>query len=115
GWGRVGGGGGGDDADLPARDLSAHLKAPPLSEADSKALLHAVGIALPDEVLVKQRDELDAAIERAGFPLVMKIQSPDIAHKSEVGGVRVGIATKGEAFSAWRELLESAQKHRPRA
>ena len=50
-----------------------------------------------------------------GFPLVMKIQSPDIAHKSEVGGVRVGIATKGEAFSAYRELLESAQKHRPKA
>jgi acetyltransferase len=45
----------------------------------------------------------------------MKIQSPDIAHKSEVGGVRVGIATKGEAFSAYRELLESAGKHRPNA
>jgi acetyltransferase len=45
----------------------------------------------------------------------MKIQSPDIAHKSEVGGVRVGIATKGEAFSAYRELLENAGKHRPNA
>ena len=104
-----------DVAALPARDLSAHLKVPALSEADSKALLHAAGIALPDEVLVKAREELDAAIARVGFPLVVKIQSPDIAHKSEVGGVRVGIATKGEAFSAWRELLESAQQHRPNA
>ena len=100
---------------LPARDLSAHLKAPTLSEADSKALLREAGIALPDEVLVTERDALDAAIERVGFPLVMKIQSPDIAHKSEVGGVRVGIATKGEAFSAYRELLENAGKHRPNA
>jgi acyl-CoA synthetase (NDP forming) len=100
---------------LPSRDISAHLKSPVLSEADSKALLRAAGIALPDEVLVNERDALDAAIARVGFPLAMKIQSPDIVHKSEVGGVRVGITTKGEAFIAYRELLESAQKHRPRA
>jgi acyl-CoA synthetase (NDP forming) len=100
---------------LPARDLAAHLKAPALSEVDSKALLCAAGIALPDEVLVAERETLDAAVERVGFPLVMKIQSPDIAHKSEVGGVRVGINAKGEAFSAYRELLENAVKHRPNA
>jgi acyl-CoA synthetase (NDP forming) len=104
-----------DMASLPARDLSAHLKASKLSEADSKALLREAGIALPGEVLVTDRDGLDAAITRVGFPLVMKIQSPDIAHKSEVGGVRVGIATKGEAFSTYRDLLESAGKHRPGA
>jgi acyl-CoA synthetase (NDP forming) len=104
-----------DMAALPPRDLSAHLKVPTLSEADSKALLRDAGIALPDEVLVRERDALDAAIARVGFPLVMKIQSPDIAHKSEVGGVRVGIAAKGEAFSAYRELLENAGKHRPNA
>jgi acyl-CoA synthetase (NDP forming) len=103
------------DAGLPARDLSAHLKAPTLSEADSKALLRDAGIALPDEVLVGERSTLDAAIEKVGFPLVMKIQSPDIAHKSEVGGVWVNIVAKGEAFSAYRELLERAQKHRPNA
>jgi acyl-CoA synthetase (NDP forming) len=100
-------------ASLPTSDLSAHLQAPKLSEADSKALLREAGIALPEEVLVTERDALDAAIARVGFPLVMKIQSPEIAHKSEVGGVRVGIATKGEAFSTYRDLLESAGKHRP--
>jgi acetyltransferase len=45
----------------------------------------------------------------------MKIQSRDIPHKSEVGGVRVNIATKGEAFAAYQALLESAQRHRPDA
>jgi len=104
-----------DVAALPARDLSEHLKAPTLSEAESKALLRDAGIALPDETLVAERDALDAAIATAGFPLVMKIQSPDIAHKSEVGGVRVGIATKGEAFTAWRDLMESVAKQRPNA
>ncbi|TMJ23794.1 MAG: acetate--CoA ligase family protein [Alphaproteobacteria bacterium] len=104
-----------DNAVLPPRDLTAHLKSPAFSEADSKALLRAAGIALSDEVLVRERDALDAAIGRSGFPLVMKIQSPDVPHKSEIGGVRVNITSKGEAFTAYRELLESAQKHRPKA
>jgi len=104
-----------DSSVLPSRDISAHLKSQAFSEADSKALLRAAGIALPDEVLVRKRDALDAAIVRVGFPLVMKIQSPDIPHKSEAGGVCVGITSKGEAFTAYRELLESAQRHRPGA
>jgi acetate---CoA ligase (ADP-forming) len=104
-----------DEARLPARDLSVFLKAPVLSEADSKALLRAAGIALPDEVLVKEKSELDAAIARVGLPTVMKIQSPDIPHKSEVGGVRVNITTKGEVFLAFEQLLNNARKHRPEA
>jgi len=104
-----------DTALLPARDISAHLASRSLSEADSKALLREAGIVLPDEVLVAARDGLDLAIARVGFPLAMKIQSPDIGHKSEIGGVRLNIATKGEAFSAWRELTENAQRLRPAA
>jgi len=102
-------------AALPLRDLSAHLKSPTLSESDSKALLRNAGIGLPDEVLVTEKSKLDNAIARVGFPLVMKIQSPDILHKSEVGGVRVNIATKGEVFLAYEALMESARRHRPDA
>src|SRR6266852_2284349 len=100
---------------LPMRDVAAHLKSASLSESDSKALLRDAGIALPDEVLVAEKTALDAAIARVGFPLVMKIQSRDIPHKSEVGGVRVNIATKGEAFAAYEMVLESARRHRPDA
>ena len=100
---------------LPARDVSAHLKSATLSEADSKSLLREAGIALPDEVLVTEKSALDAAIARVGLPLVMKIQSRDIPHKSEVGGVRVNIATKGEAFAAYQMLLDNARRHRPDA
>ncbi len=99
----------------PSRDLSAHLKSPTLSEFDSKSLLRDAGIWLPEEVLVTKRDALDAAIARVGLPLVMKIQSPDIPHKSEVGGVRVNITTKGEAFIAYQAVLDDARKHRPNA
>ncbi len=104
-----------DSAAPPPRDISAHLKSAVLSEFDSKSLLRAAGIALPDEVLVTEMTALDAAIARTGFPLVMKIQSRDIPHKSEVGGVRVNITTKGEAFAAYRSVRENAGRHRPDA
>jgi acyl-CoA synthetase (NDP forming) len=103
------------DAATRSPDLSVHLKSASLSEFDSKALLRDAGIALPDGVLVIEKSALDGAIARVGFPLVMKIQSRDIPHKSEVGGVRVNIATKGEAFAAYQALLDSANKHRPNA
>jgi acetyltransferase len=104
-----------DTNTLPPRDLSAHLASAKLSEWDSKSLLRDAGISLPDETLVANRDELDGAIARSQFPLVMKIQSRDIPHKSEVGGVRVNIAAKGEAFTAYRTLLENAERQRPDA
>jgi acyl-CoA synthetase (NDP forming) len=103
------------DTAAPRRDLSAHLTSATLSEHDSKSLLRAAGIALPDEVLVTEKSGLDAAVARIGFPLVAKIQSRDIPHKSEVGGVRVGIASKGEVFLAYEALLNNARRHRPDA
>jgi len=102
-------------ARMPDHGLSAYLASPVLSEADSKALLRAAGIVLPDEVLVTEKSELDAAIARAGLPLVMKIQSADIPHKSEVGGVRLNITTKGEVFLAYEALLANVRKARPDA
>ena len=65
--------------------------------------------------LVTEKSTLDDAMARVGFPMVMKIQSRDIPHKSEVGGVRVNIKTKGEVFLAYEALLESARRHRPDA
>ena len=104
-----------DTSRLPLRDISAYLTSATLSESDSKSLLREAGIALPDEVLVMEKSALVGAIARVGFPLVMKIQSRDIPHKSEVGGVRVNIATKGEVFLAYQALLENARRHRPDA
>jgi acetyltransferase len=104
-----------DASTLALRDVSAHLKSATLSEHDSKSLLREAGIALPEEILVAEKNALDAAIARTGFPLVMKIQSRDIPHKSEVGGVRINIATKGEAWAAYGALLDGARQHRPNA
>lgn len=92
-----------------------HLTSATMSEHDSKALLRATGIALPDEVLVTEISGLDAAISAVGFPLAMKIQSRDIPHKSEVGGVRVGVVSAEEAAAAFDELIASTREHRPQA
>jgi acyl-CoA synthetase (NDP forming) len=100
---------------LSAADLSEDLAAPALSEYDSKALLRAAGMALPDEILVSDKSQLDTAIARIGLPIAMKIQSPEIPHKSEVGGVRVGIASRDDALAAYDALLASARTHRPEA
>jgi acetate---CoA ligase (ADP-forming) len=104
-----------DETESRPLDLAAQLTSATLSEHDSKSLLRDVGVPLPDEILVAEKSALDTAIARVGFPLVMKIQSRDIPHKSEVGGVRVNIPTKGEAFAAYDMLLESARRHRPDA
>jgi acetyltransferase len=104
-----------DTGAMPLRDISTHLKSAKLSESDSKSLLRDAGLALPDEVLVTEKSALDGVIARTGFPLVMKIQSRDIPHKSEVGGVRVNIATKGEVFLAYEALVQNARRLRPDA
>jgi acetate---CoA ligase (ADP-forming) len=101
----------------PVAALAGHLDqvSGNLSEYDSKRLLRDCGIALPDEILVRHRAELSAAVARTGFPLVMKIQSRDIAHKSEAGGVRINIGSAGEADSAYDVLIDNARRHRPDA
>ncbi|MDR3467458.1 MAG: acetate--CoA ligase family protein [Xanthobacteraceae bacterium] len=86
-----------------------------LSEHGSKQLLRAAGIAVPDEVLLRDRVELDAAVARIAFPWAMKIQSPQIPHKSEAGGVAINIADRDAALAAYDLLIANARRHRPDA
>ena len=62
-----------------------------LGESASKALLQAAGIPVNQERLVRNADEAVAAAEALGYPLVLKVVSPDIVHKSDVGGVALNI------------------------
>ena len=66
-----------------------------LSEQDSKALLQSYGIAVPAERVVTSAAEAARAAKGLGFPVVMKIVSADIAHKSDLGLVAVGWANLG--------------------
>ena len=74
-----------------------------LTEVESKNLLMAEGITVTDAHLATDADEAAAAAEKVGFPTVMKIISPDIAHKSDVGGVVVGLAD-GRSYVGWASM-----------
>jgi acyl-CoA synthetase (NDP forming) len=96
--------------------LVAVLKAQPaFSEYDAKAFLRQAGIAVPDERLVASADELDAAMQAVGFPLALKVQSKDIPHKSEVGGIKLNIANADEGRAAYSALLADVKAKRPSA
>ena len=91
------------------------LPAATLSEAEAKRLLAKAGIESAPEAACSTADEAVAAAQRFGFPVVMKILSPDIMHKSEIGGVLLDVADAGAVRSGFPLLLERARKAAPNA
>ena len=86
-----------------------------LCEYQAKALLRECGVAGSEETLCRSPAEAAAAAERLGYPVAVKIQSPDIPHKTEMGGVRLGIATSAEVRAAYEALTQSAAAAVPHA
>ena len=85
------------------------------SEAEAKQLLATAGIASAPEAACATADDAVSAAERFGFPVVMKILSPDILHKSEIGGVLLDVADAGSVRSGFAVLLERAKAAAPAA
>lgn len=71
-----------------------------LDEAAGKTLLAQYGIAVPKTLVVKNADEVDTALRGLAFPVVVKVVSPEILHKSDAGGVRVKLASAKEVRDA---------------
>jgi acyl-CoA synthetase (NDP forming) len=86
-----------------------------LSEQDSKALLSAYGIPVPKERVVTSTGDAAKAAKKIGFPVVMKIVSPDILHKSDLGLVTVGVRDEDEAKKVYKRLVATAKKAAPKA
>lgn len=86
-----------------------------LGEHASKAVLAAAGIPVTREVLVRTAEEADAAAAEIGFPVVLKIESADITHKSEVGGVALGLANAAAVREAVTAMTERVLAARPEA
>jgi acyl-CoA synthetase (NDP forming) len=94
-----------------ARKLLADV--PPgeaLSEWTSKQILRAYGIKTSKDVLCASAAEAAKAAKDIGFPVVMKISSPDLLHKTDVGVVKVGVSTPKEVRATYSELLTKAKK-----
>jgi acyl-CoA synthetase (NDP forming) len=86
-----------------------------LGEADSKRLLAAYGLPVTREEVAGTEEEARAAAERIGYPVALKIASPDIVHKSDAGLVRLGLATGEAVATAQREVLALARRAHPEA
>lgn len=84
-------------------------------EAQAKALLAAAGITSAPEHAVQTADEAVAAADALGYPVVMKILSPDILHKSDIGAVKLGLRNADEVRAAHADILEAAQIRAPTA
>lgn len=89
----------------PAVDTGA-----PLEE-----LLRAYGLPLVPSVSCTTATDAVAAAVQVGLPVVLKVLSPDIVHKSDAGGVRVGLASAGAVETAFAEIMNSARRYAPSA
>jgi acyl-CoA synthetase (NDP forming) len=82
-----------------------------LDEQAGKSLLAAYGVQVPQSQTVKCAAEVDAAFAKLTPPLVVKIMSPDILHKSDAGGVKVGLQTAPEVKAAITAMADSPKIH----
>ena len=86
-----------------------------LTAPEAKELCEAYGIAVPREALAHSAAEAAAAAAKIGFPVVMKIVSPQILHKTEAGGVVLGVKSAQEAEQAYSTLLSNARSYDAKA
>jgi acyl-CoA synthetase (NDP forming) len=103
----------------PEERPSSGLATPPrleagedLSEHAAKQILAAAGIPVAEERLVQDRDAAAAAVAAFGRPVAMKIASPDIPHKTEIGGVLLGISDAAAARAGFETLISRARDTR---
>jgi len=83
---------------------------PRLSETQAKAVLAAYGIPVARDVLVQDADAAVAAAAEIGYPVVIKLDSPDIAHKTEAGVVKLGLADEAAVRKAVAEITAAAER-----
>jgi len=86
-----------------------------LSEHESKLELKTYGVPVPDEVIVTSKEEAAQFAKNHPGPLVMKVESADILHKSDVGGVKLNVCGPEAAEKAYEEIMESVTAKRPDA
>jgi len=86
-----------------------------VGEAEAKAILSAYGFNVPPGRLVTSSEEAVAYAERIGFPVAMKIASPDVIHKSDMGGVKLNLSTPGEVRDAFDLMMMRIREKMPHA
>ena len=88
---------------------------PVLAEAEAKVVLARYGVPRPPEALVRSADDAVAAAAHIGGPVALKVQSPDITHKTEAGAVALGLVGDTAVRDSYQRVLASAGKAHPDA
>ncbi len=83
-----------------------------LTAPECKQVCDAYDVPLPEEGVANSPEEAVTIAEKIGFPVVMKIVAPDILHKTEAGGVLVGIANADQVRSGYETIINNARAHR---
>src|SRR5260370_252139 len=91
------------------------LGRPTLSESESKQLLAAWGVGSAREHRANSAEAAVEAAEQLGFPVALKVESPDIPHKTEAGVVRLNLGDAAQVRTAYAEILASAKAYAPQA
>ena len=86
-----------------------------LSEMESKAILRAFRVPVAQTMVARTATEALLLAEQIGFPVAMKVDSPDLQHKSEVGGVRLNIMNAPAVRNAYHDIIDTVQKRQPKA
>lgn len=86
-----------------------------LLEPEAKTVCMEYGIPVPKFKVAKSESEAVKSAEEIGYPVVLKIVSPDIIHKSDIGGVIIGLNTAKDVRSAYKQIMSKAKKHAPDA
>ena len=81
-----------------------------LTEVESKELVKESGIPVVETRLACSRTGAVSIARKIGLPVVLKIVSPDVIHKSDVGGVKIGLATLGQVRAAYDSIISSIVK-----
>ncbi len=86
-----------------------------LTEDEGKEILSDYGIPIPKEGLGRSLEEIKGIASKTGYPVALKIISPKIAHKTEVGGLKLDIRNESELVKAHDEIMKNVKDHEPDA
>ncbi len=107
------------DADQPAAkkvfDRVRQEKRLTIGDAESRQVLQAYGLRIPDSEIAETPEMAATIAGKMGYPVVLKIASPDILHKTDIGGVKVGLQSAADVRDAFELMVYRAQRYVPEA
>jgi acyl-CoA synthetase (NDP forming) len=86
-----------------------------LSDTKTRDILKRSGIPLVRQALVRSEDEAAACARKTGYPVVLKVSSPDVIHKTDVGGILTDLGNEEEMRDAYRKIMASVKRKMPKA